>query len=73
MAQPKLVRTALKNATPAQLIRVRALLQCRPQTRGFIIMDDRNKKALQTFDAGRFGDPLIADVLEDYELAEALR
>lgn len=73
MANPELTRKALEKATPAQLLRVRGLLTCRPQTRGFIIMDNYNREALDAFDKGRYDDPKIANVLYDHELAEALR
>ena len=73
MKRAELVKKALKNATPAQLIRVRAILSsigegcCGPAVQA---IKDRTLKA---FDAEQYDHEDILWALSDKELGEALR
>lgn len=73
MATTKLVQRALKEATSAQLIRVRGLLGMHSGQFGYDSWQDKIKNALVAFDAEEYDHPDIAFLLCDVDLGEALR
>jgi len=73
MANQALVKKALEQATPVQLIRVRALVGKNYGAYGYDSWAWRYKQALEAFDNGKYGDEQIAFLLKDAGLAEALR
>ena len=73
MASPNLIKRALSSATPAQLIRVRAILSRHSGEYGYDVLQGRIEDALKAFDAKRYGHPDIAYLLPDEDLGEALR
>ena len=73
MASTDLIMTALSKATPAQLIRVRAVLCKHLGEYGYDVWQRRIRIALNAFDAGQYDNPEIAFLLPDEDLGEALR
>ncbi|MEK7552506.1 MAG: hypothetical protein AAB505_00125 [Patescibacteria group bacterium] len=76
MAKPALVKQALEVASPAQLIRVRAILvkyRKEVEEGGFEGNQLVVNRAIEAFDAREFDSPEVANLLPDEALGEALR
>jgi len=73
MATVQLVKRALEKATAAQLIRVRAVIGIQYRGPGNDSVGPAITKALAAFDRGDYGSPMLAKMLPDKELGEALR
>ncbi len=76
MKRSELVKKALSKATPAQLIRVRALLGETGATHHYAGRDrtwEIRQRAVKAFDAGNYDDPDVLDCLYDKSLGDALR
>lgn len=73
MATSELIKRALDQATPAQLIKVRALIGENYGSYGYDSWAGRYKEALDAFDNAEYDNKQIAFLLEDEKLAEALQ
>ena len=73
MASSQLIKMALEKATPAQLIRTRAILGRHRGEYGYDVWQDKINVALKAFDTAEYDHPEIAFLLPDKDLGEALR
>ena len=76
MATKRMIKKVLEQATSAQLIRVRAIISKNADENAMADLNPfawKCNKALKAFDKARYGDPYIAEVLNDGALGEALR
>lgn len=68
----ELIKKALGNATPVQLLAVRQYLKRFNCVYGYDSINDQKSAAEQAFDNGAYDDPNIAFLVEEGELVEIL-
>ena len=87
MERKELLRQALEQATPAQLLRIRAIISAK-QHKEYIVCREQYERdpdqsptkelrrlndLIKAFDRGEYNHPDMAELLSDKELGEALR
>ena len=73
MPRQELIKKALNQATPAQLIRVRAILHQHQGEYGYDSLSECIEQALKDFDRGVYDTRQIERLLDDKALGNALK